>query len=122
MQNFLLREAWDIIYLGWWLKLTPYSSEDREDLESRWKNNKEFDIEVPPQPPVVAHKICGLHGVLVNHTVFQHLSEVPYGPIDSYLHQNSDSFKNYYIWPKIIHTPSNFSECEKAYFKRNELE
>jgi len=121
IQSFLNSNNWDIVYLGWWLKLTPEGTEDREDLELRWKNNREFNIEPVPSPPAVAHKICGLHGILVHHRIFDHLAGAAWGPMDSYIHHNSDNFNLYYIWPKIIHTPSNFSECEQAYFNRNKL-
>src|SRR3990167_323499 len=66
-ENFLNNETWDICYLGWWQKLAADSSENRADLEEDYKSNGNWGLSPVDRPPIVAHEICALHGLLINY-------------------------------------------------------
>jgi GR25 family glycosyltransferase involved in LPS biosynthesis len=121
LEKFFAYENWDVLYLGWWLKKTGLVSEDREDLEERWKSTGAFDIEPVPHPPEMQHEICGLHGILINKHFLKWIAEAPVGPIDSLLNHNFDKINAYFFWPKIVQSHTTWSYCENAVTTRNKL-
>lgn len=112
---------WDIVYLGWWMERpnSPDSHGDRFDLEERWEKECVCGIEVVPRKPTIKQEICGLHGLLVNETMFPLMANAPWGPMDSFLASQLDRIKAFYVWPKIIHVGPGFSNCENSYTERN---
>lgn len=122
MHKFLQRSDWDVLYLGWWQTKTDGVSEDREDLEEKWKKNEDFGIDIVERPPKMKQEICGLHGIIFNKNFIPIIANAPYGPIDSFLNRNLDNIRAYYVWPKIIHIHSTWSYCEQGFFKRQEIQ
>jgi len=121
IRRFIKSEAWDIIYLGWWLKDADSDNEDGAMAEELWATEQDYDITHVPHPPIVAHEICALHGLLISKNFLPIIAHAPYGPIDSYLGRHLDQIKAFYMWPKIIHVHSGFSYCEGSHTERNIL-
>lgn len=119
IQSFIQSNVWDILYLGWWLTKSGSDNPDREDLEEGWKLNGNFGIAPTPEPPEMKHKICGLHGVLINRHFLPYLANAIFGPIDSYIQHRLSGIQSYFLYPKLIHIKSNWSYCENSYFERN---
>lgn len=121
--TFIDSDSWDVIYLGWWQKLTQDGSEDRDDLEKRWRENKEWGLSYIDRPPAVAHEICALHGLLINRSFLPIIANAPAGPIDSFLLHNFDNMKirAMFMWPKIVHVSSGWSYCENSFAKRSDI-
>jgi hypothetical protein len=118
---FIENGEWDICYLGWWQKKTHEGGEDRDDLEEFYKNFGSWNFSPIQRPPIVAHDICGLHGLLINRHFLSFIANAPIGPIDSLLHRNFDKINAWFLWPKLIHVHSTFSYCEGSYTERKKL-
>lgn len=113
----------DVVYLGWWMERpnSPDENGDRADLESLWAAEKKCGVDKVPRKPFIKQEICGLHGLLVNKSAFSLLANAPWGPMDSFLTTQLDRLKAYYVWPKIIHVGSGFSNCENTNVIRNKI-
>jgi len=120
-EEFTQSTAWDICYLGWWQKKTADSSENRDDLEELYSTYGHYGISPVDRPPVVAHEICALHGLLINKHFLPAIANAPIGPIDSYLHHNFDKINAWFLYPKLIHVHSTFSYCEGSHAERKKL-
>ena len=116
--EFSNKENWDILYMGWWMKRTGYTSEDREDLEAKWDADRSWGIEPVPRMPYLQHEICGLHGCLINGPFMKHLAVAKTGPLDSLIARSLNNVRAYFLWPKLIHVKSTWSYCEKSFTKR----
>lgn len=103
---------WDLLYLGWWI--------GGEDSEYTVKTEDDFN----------KHRICGvekmvrcggLHGVIINHTMYDTLLSLPANnPIDWQLNSMHSRIQSYYVYPRLIHVRSMYSETEGANFNRQD--
>ena len=104
---------YDILYLGWWIG--QESDIFNKNIEQEYAQDGIIRVNRAVQ-------IGGLHGALINRSMFQFISQLPpNNPIDFQLNMYHHLFKNFYVAPKIIHTKSMFSVCEGYVIDRNKL-
>lgn len=120
IQDFLSQKDFDILFLGWWKKFYKVDSVDGNLIEQAWCDDKKFGI--TRELSTTHNKISGLHGAVINSSFLKVLANVERGPIDSFINENLDKYRVFYIYPKIIHTISTWSYCENHDEPRSELE
>lgn len=104
---------WDIIYLGWWINGGD-DSEFTLNTEKIYEENGEFGFDKIIQ-------VGGLHGALINHTMYDTILRLPENnPIDYQLNRFHNCIQSYYIYPRLIHVKSIYSETEGCIFSRDE--
>lgn len=103
-------DDFDLLYLGWW------QDED---------NYLQIEDDYKVQPFVEVEKIQGflggLHSVLINHTMYDRLINLPQNdPIDSHINRTigHNNIQSYLIKPKLTHVNTQWSYCEEACLER----
>ena len=109
---------WDMLYFGWWIG--HEGDEWNDGMEQAYAEEGFTAI------ARVFANIGGLHGGVINHTMYDTLLSLnPVGPIDMqlnhlYLH-GPVKIDSYFMVPKIIHDKGLFSECDQNPNPRNKI-
>lgn len=103
---------WQLLYLGWWI--------GGEDSEYTLKTEKDFaERRVIGVQKMV--RCGGLHGVIINENMYDTLLNLrPINPIDYQLNGLHGRIHSYYVYPRLIHVRSMYSETEGSVFNRQE--
>lgn len=118
VQNFIRRETWDGIYLGWQAREYEQDSDCINRIESMWENYGHFSVE--RVVPMYA-SISGLHAIILNKKLIKILSELEKGPVDTFLQKNMSWLKLWYVAPKVVGSLPSFSWCENKWQPREVL-
>lgn len=118
VQNFIRSSSWDAIYLGWQAREYNSDTDNIERIESLWKDKSISSIE--RVIPMYA-SISGLHAILLSKKLINMLAKLQKGPMDTFLQQNMDWLKLYYIAPKVVGSLPSYSWCEQKWQDRNPL-
>lgn len=103
----------DILYLGWWIGTE--GDDFNEKVEKNYREKGIIGVDKVRQ-------VGGLHGALINNSMFDFLLSLPANnPIDCQLNRYHHQIKSYYLFPKIIHTRTCYSECEGSIIERHDL-
>lgn len=115
LQRNINDDDFDLLYLGWWI------GDENDD----WNKKVETDFENDGIIKIgKVRQIGGLHGVIINHHMFDSLiTMMPNNPIDYQLNINFHSkIMSFYVQPKMIHIRSTFSYCEDTMINRLPLQ
>ena len=105
--------SYHILYFGWWI--SDENDEFNKNIEKNWEENGTIRIDKVTQ-------LGGLHGALINETMFDALLTLPANnPWDCQLNQFHNKLQTYYVEPKMFHTRTTFSHCEGSVIKRKDI-
>lgn len=120
VQDFLIKNNWDALFLGYWQRLYEGDKVYGETGERNWKENSTISIKRALSN--VPARISGMHGVILNKSFLKTIyDECKISPMDSFINNNLDRFHIYYLEPQLIGCRSNFSFCENSFIEREEL-
>jgi hypothetical protein len=110
-------EDFDLLYLGW--HCFEFNGDIaigyNEEIEASYIEKGWCWLECP-------QNIGGFHAVVINHTAYDKLLELPIAaPIDHLVNLNREKFNRRIFVPKIFHTKDSFSYCEQRMVIREEL-
>lgn len=104
---------WHILYFGWWI--SDENDEFNVNIEKNWEEKGIIRIDKVKQ-------LGGLHGALINNTMFDALLSLPANnPWDCQLNQFHSQLLTYYIQPKMFHTRTTYSHCEGSVIERKDI-
>jgi len=107
--NLLPKIDFNLLYLGWWIGAT------NPDIEEAYKTIGQCGI-------ANVDTLGGLHGVIIDETMYDYMLTLPpINPIDSQLNLIHSRIQSYYVYPKLIHVKSIFSNCEQCTIEREHL-
>ncbi len=115
IQDFSVVKSQDfhILYLGWWI--SDENDEFNINIEKNWSEKGIIRIDKVTQ-------LGGLHGALINETMFDALLSLPANnPWDCQLNQYHNQLNTYYIQPKMFHTRTTYSHCEGSIIERKDI-
>lgn len=104
-----------LLYLGWWIG--DENDEWNILCEKNWAERCTISLER-------ANQVGGLHGCLVDSSLYEPLIEsADIAPIDFQLNRSGSHgmLNSWVVCPKLIHTRTTFSFCEGQVIPRNEL-
>jgi len=91
------------------------NNEFNKNIEKNWDENGTIRVDKVTQ-------LGGLHGALINNTMFDALLSLPANnPWDCQLNQFHNQLHTYYVQPKMFHTRTTFSHCEGSVIERKDI-
>jgi len=116
-KNYIPLLNFDLLYLGW--HCFEFNGDVaigyNDEIEESYIKNGWSWLECP-------QNIGGFHAVVINHTAYDKLLDLPIAaPIDYLINLNRGNFNRRIFIPKIFHTKDSFSFCEQRMVIREEL-